>query len=110
MADNPASIFFLHGNEIAVTIRLTPKASQNRIIGIDADSEGNPLLKVTVTAVPENGKANDALLRLLSKTWKLTKSSLHIVRGTTDRRKIIVIEGEAARVRAKLEGWVKQNG
>lgn len=110
MADSPASVFFSHGNQTAVTVKLTPKASHNRIMGAEVDANGISFLKVAVTAIPENGKANEALLKLLSKAWKQSKSSLQIVRGATDRRKIVVIEGEAARVRAKLEGWVKQHG
>lgn len=53
--------------------------------------EGNHVLKASVTAVPEKGKANEALIRLLSKEWKIPKSSFVIEKGETDRNKILSV-------------------
>jgi uncharacterized protein len=78
---------------IHLYIRLTPKASSNKIGSVCLDSAGQPWLKVYVTAVPESGKANEALLRLLAKTWKLAKSQCEIISGAMDRYKMIRITG-----------------
>jgi uncharacterized protein YggU (UPF0235/DUF167 family) len=58
------------------------------------DPSGQPYLKVYVTAVPEENKANRALLVLLSNTFHIPKTSLHIISGLTERRKVIWFEGE----------------
>jgi len=75
------------------TLKLTPKASRNEVKGWDTDSKGNKFLKCSVTAVPEKGKANKALIILLSKHFKVPKSAIKIVRGDANREKVIEIEG-----------------
>lgn len=74
-----------------VSVRLTPKASRARIEGIARDADGRSWLKVSVTAVPENGKANAALIALLAKAWRLPKGSLAVTAGATARRKTLRI-------------------
>jgi len=81
---------------------LTPKASANRVQGVVADENGDPLLKVAVTAVPEHGKANQALIALLAKLMKLPKSAIAIESGATDRRKCLLIEGDPAALAERL--------
>ena len=56
------------------------------------DARGQAELKVSVTAVPENGKANSALIKLLSKEWKIAKGCFELVSGHTDRHKALHIE------------------
>ena len=88
-----------------VAVRLTPKSSANAIRGIARDAGGSVHLKVSVTAVPENGKANAALLKLLAKTWKLPKTSLTVASGATSRRKVVQIAGDPAVLCGMLEKW-----
>ncbi len=76
---------------VVFCVKLTPKASSNSIKNVETDPQGQPYLKVYVTAVPENNKANQALIQLLSKTLKLPKSSFEILSGITDRLKKILI-------------------
>jgi uncharacterized protein YggU (UPF0235/DUF167 family) len=91
---------------ITVAIRLTPKASRNAVGGIAAgiDPSGQPLsaLKVMVTAVPEAGRANEALIKLLAKEWKVAKSSITLVAGATDRNKVLHVAGDAADLMSRL--------
>jgi len=47
-----------------------------------------------VTAISERGKANAALMGLLSKKLKLPKSSIRIIAGEQSRQKTILFEGE----------------
>lgn len=88
-----------------VTVRLTPKSSANAIRGIAADADGSTHLKVTVTTIPEDGKANVALLKLLAKTWKLPKTSLTVASGATSRRKVVHIAGDPASLHGMLQEW-----
>lgn len=94
---------------LKVAVRLTPKASRDRILGAAPEADGGVALKAQVTAVPEDGKANAALLKLLSKAWKVPKSDMDIVLGATDRRKVILISGDADELRRRLEEWMAGN-
>jgi uncharacterized protein (TIGR00251 family) len=71
------------GAEIAV--RVTPKASRNAIM-----AEGGAI-RVYVTVVPEAGKANAAVIKLLAKALGVPKSRLELIRGETARDKIFRI-------------------
>ena len=71
------------GTEISV--RVTPKASRNAIV----EEEGS--LKVFVTAVPEGGKANDAVRKLLAKALGIAPSQLALIRGEPSREKVFRI-------------------
>lgn len=72
------------GTEIAV--RVTPKASRNAVV---QDGDG---LRVYVTVVPEGGKANAAVAKLLAKTLGIAKSRLTLVRGQTARDKVFRVD------------------
>lgn len=99
------SVFRRSPDGVLVSLRLTPKASANRIAGTVQDAEGASMLKVTVTAAPEAGKANAALIKLLAKAWKLPKTSLSIASGATSRHKVVLISGEPEALLARLEEW-----
>jgi uncharacterized protein len=74
-----------------IAIRLTPKASANRIGEARTLPDGTEQLAVYVTAVPENGKANEAMIRLLSKHLNIAAGRIRVIRGATSRNKIIEI-------------------
>ncbi len=88
-------------------MRLIPRARAERIDGIAADADGQPVLKAAVTAPPEQGRANAALIAVLAKAWRLPKSSISIAAGVTGRRKIVMIEGNADELMKRLEVWAK---
>ncbi len=73
------------GTEIAV--RVTPKASRNAI----TREEGE--IRVYVTTVPEGGKANAAVVKLLAKAVGVPKSRLELVRGQSGRDKLFRVLG-----------------
>ncbi|HPE26538.1 MAG: DUF167 domain-containing protein [Rhodobacteraceae bacterium] len=72
------------GAEIAV--RVTPRASRNAVV-----IEGGAI-RVYVTVVPEDGKANDAVRKLLASELGVAKSRLVLVRGQTARDKVFRLE------------------
>ena len=90
-------------------MRLIPKASRNAIGGTVADDAGTCFLKASVTAVPEKGKANKALLKMLSKTWGVGMRSLTLIAGPKDRNKTIHVAGETAATKAMLENWLSRH-
>ncbi len=84
--------------DCTIVIKLTPKASRNSLNGWAEGADGGRVLKVSVTAVPEKGKANEALIALLSKEWRIPKNAFSLIRGETDRLKTIKITGYEAPV------------
>ena len=86
-------------------IRLTPKAAHSRIEGVGAD--GGAVLKVAVTAPPERGKANAAMIKLLAKAWRLPKTSMAITAGATARRKTLLVKGDGKALVARLNQWME---
>ena len=74
-------------------LKLAPKSSKNALVKIEADADGKTHLKATVTAVPEKGKANGALIKLLSKKLGLPKTSIRLIAGEQSRYKTVHIDG-----------------
>ena len=71
-------------------ITVTTRASRNKIEPmLDADSSG---FHMWVTAVPERGKANKAVIALLSEHLNVPKSRITIIAGQSDRHKVVEIE------------------
>lgn len=90
---------------VEVRIRLTPKAARAGVLGLAPEADGSARLKVAVTAAPEAGRANAALLGLLAAAWDLPKSSLAVIAGAADRRKTVLAAGEPAALARRLEAW-----
>ncbi len=90
-----------------VRVRLTPRASADRLGGVRAEADGGVALKAAVTAPPEDGKANAALVALLAKAWRVPKSAICVVAGAADRRKILLVEGDPDRLLAILRGTLE---
>ncbi len=95
---------------VRIAIRLQPRARRERIEGIVADAGGSAALKIAVTAPPEDGKANAALLALLAKTWHLPKSAFEIVAGAAGRRKIVLLRGDGAALAAAIAARLSADG
>src|SRR5262245_1335945 len=87
---------------VRLFVRLQPRARREGIEGIVAEPEGRVALKVAVTAPPEGGKANAALVALLGRTWRLPKSAIEIVGGSSDRRKTLLLRGDPASLHALI--------
>lgn len=95
-----------HARGVTLALRLTPKARHEGIDGLMPGEEGTTLLKVSVNAPPEDGKANKALLALLAKEWGLPRAALSLLTGETSRHKVVLIEGDAAALMKKLSAWL----
>ena len=103
----PSKTLYLVNNRIRVIIRLTKKASRNTPTGLTQEADGNVVIKASVAAAPEDGKANTVVLKLLAKKWNLPKLSLKIVIGTTGWRKTGEINSNPYLVQPVLENWLK---
>jgi uncharacterized protein (TIGR00251 family) len=81
-----------------VSVRLTPRAGRDEVLGFEGD-----VLRVRVVAPPVDGRANEALTRLLAARLGVPHRAIEVVGGHTARTKVIAIDGlDAAEVRARL--------
>lgn len=78
-------------------VRVSPGASRSHVTGVHAGA-----LKVRVSAPPERGKANAALLKLLAGALGVKQRSLRIVSGEAARDKRILLEGVSGEETEKL--------
>jgi uncharacterized protein YggU (UPF0235/DUF167 family) len=81
---------------VRVAVRLTPRGRGDRIDGIACLADGTPVLKASVSALPEDGRANEALLRLLAQEWGLARRDLRLVAGAKSRSKSVHVAGDPA--------------
>ncbi len=72
--------------EMTLKVYLQPKSSKNQVVGPYRDG-----IKVKVTAPPVEGKANEALIKFLAKEFKISASSIEILKGRNSREKMIMI-------------------
>ncbi len=78
--DTPAGASF--------TIKVHPRARKNAITGEIGDA-----LKLSLTAPPAEGRANEACIEFLASLLKLPRSSITIASGLSSRRKVIRVVG-----------------
>jgi uncharacterized protein (TIGR00251 family) len=69
-------------------IHVQPGAKRNEIVGF---TEG--VLYAKVTALPQKGQANRALLELMAQTLEIPRSNVDIIRGQSSRSKVIAVHG-----------------
>lgn len=78
-------------NSATITIYVQPKASRNRIVGLHGDA-----VKISITAPPVDGKANESVVRFFAKLLKIPKSAITIISGETGRTKRLLLSGISA--------------
>jgi uncharacterized protein (TIGR00251 family) len=73
---------------VRVSVRLTPRAARNEIVGFEGET-----LRVRVTAPPLEGRANEALVRLLAERLGTSRGAVEVVSGHTARQKVVAVAG-----------------
>ena len=71
----------------ALTLRITPRASKNAIVGILNDGT----IKIHLTAPPVDDKANQELVAFLANVLDVAKSRIELVAGAKGRDKLVSI-------------------
>ena len=83
----------------SMTVRVQPKASRNEVLGYRGD-----VLRLRVTAPPEGGKANEAVISLLAEALGVAKSQISILQGYASRNKLVAVASlTPEEVRRRLE-------
>ena len=71
----------------SVNVYVQPRASKTEVAGPHGDA-----IKIRLQAPPVDGRANAELVRFLAKRLNVPRSSIHIARGVTGRRKVVVLD------------------
>jgi uncharacterized protein (TIGR00251 family) len=91
-------------NGVTIELRVQPRA---RRTALEASGDA---LKAAVTAPPEDGKANDAVIALLSQEWRLPKSVFAVIKGAAARNKTVSVSGEPANLATRIGEWRRAHG
>jgi uncharacterized protein (TIGR00251 family) len=84
---------------IILRLKVVPGSSRDRIVG-----ELGDVLKVAVTAPPEKGKANKAVVRLLAKALNLAAGQIEVLTGHGSPNKGVLIRGATPEAIQSLAG------
>ncbi len=83
---------------LLLRVRVQPRAQRDALAG-----ERDGALLVRVTAPPVEGRANQALARVLGKVLDVPPSAVRVLRGASGRDKLVAVAGlSAASARQKL--------
>jgi uncharacterized protein (TIGR00251 family) len=82
---------------VTVDIQVKPRSSREAVGPAQADR-----LLVSVNAPPVDGKANEAVVRVLAETFGVARSAVTIVRGETGKKKTVRLAGVTAAAVVKL--------
>jgi uncharacterized protein YggU (UPF0235/DUF167 family) len=82
------------GGALLLSVRLTPRSAREGVGGLWTDEAGALWLKAQVRAVPEKGRANDALMQLMARVLDVPPRAISLAAGDTNRLKRLRIMGE----------------
>jgi len=82
----------LHPHGVVLSLWVQPRASRDAVCGIQGEA-----LKVSLTAPPVEGKANDHCLAFLAKRLGLPKSRLELIGGPANRAKRVLVRLDPGR-------------
>jgi uncharacterized protein (TIGR00251 family) len=106
LADSPLTAA---GGGLRVAIRVLPRGRADRLIGLVAAGGARRVLKATVTAPAEGGRANAAVLGLLARSWQLPQRDLSIVQGAKSRIKVVRIAGDPRLLIPKITAGIARS-
>ncbi|MCG8489172.1 MAG: DUF167 family protein [Chromatiales bacterium] len=75
-------------NDLILRLRIQPKASKEQFIGPYGDNQ----YKVSISAPPVDGKANDRLLKFIAKAFDLPRSRIELLSGANSRSKCLKLK------------------
>ncbi len=88
---------------VVINVRLTPRSTRDQIEGQRSLSDERAVLAARVHAVPEDGKANDALLHLIARALDVRISDCALASGAKSRIKSVSVMGDPDALSRKLE-------
>ncbi len=76
-----------------ISVKVTPNSRENSVLR-DVDLFENVIFKVKVSAQPQDGKANEAVIKIIAQYFKILKKNVKIISGLTSGFKILEIYDE----------------
>jgi uncharacterized protein (TIGR00251 family) len=95
------------GDGVLLKVRLTPRSARDEVVGLEMFGS-EAVLKARVRAVPEDGRANQALERLIAHWLKVPPSAVSVAQGGKSRLKQVLVAGEPAILLRLIEGRVAE--
>ena len=89
-------------------VRVTPNAGRDAIDGVEHRDDGLAVLRLRVSAVPDKGRANQAVIGLLAKLLRISKSSISLKSGDTSRLKTLLLAGDGHALAEALLGALER--
>ncbi len=80
------------GADVELAVKAVPGAKRDAIVGILGDR-----LKIRVAAPPQDGKANDAIVRVLSQALAVPSRDIELISGPSNPRKVFRLRNAAIR-------------
>ena len=77
---------------VTFSVKVVPRASKNQIAGMEGDA-----VRIRLTAPPVEGKANDALVKFLAETLRVSRAQIEILTGHASRHKVVRVRGVTAK-------------
>ena len=93
---------------VTLCVRTTPKGGRDAVDGVTETPDG-PALKVRVRAAPEDGEANEALLRLIAGVSGVPRRDVTLTAGHKSRVKSLSIVGDVAAIIERLKARVAES-
>ncbi len=75
-----------------IAVKVTPNSMQDLVKEGGVNAYGNRVLKIKTTASPEDGKANVAVIKIVSEYFKVKRGEVRILSGETARLKILEVD------------------
>jgi uncharacterized protein (TIGR00251 family) len=97
--DCPNPFYRWDGDDLLLKVLVQPGASHNQVVGIHGE-----FLRIRLTAPPVEGKANQALIKILSQLFQVRPSRLHIEAGGSTRIKRVRVSSPT-----KLPEYIHKN-
>jgi len=87
------------GDDLVLSVRVQPRAKKNEILDV---RDGR--LRLRTTAPPTDGKANQAVIKLIAAYLQIAPSRIHLMRGKTQRNKQLRVTGPVSPPRSSVPG------
>ncbi|WP_332877264.1 DUF167 domain-containing protein [Massilia sp. S19_KUP03_FR1] len=80
----------LAGGGVRIAVQIAPNAKRTEVLGVFDDA-----LKIKLQAQPIEGKANEALVKYIAGALKVSRSSVVITHGHTNKRKLLEVDARS---------------
>ncbi len=92
---------------VRLAVRVTPRANTDEVGGVERGADDRLWVIARVRAIPDRNKANVAITKLIADEIGVAKSYVSVLSGTTNRNKILLIEGDPGELMPLLSEWLE---